>query len=205
MDWAAPSWEAFLRTFIALFVIIDPLGNLPVFYVLTERFTPRQRAATIAMATFASAALLALFGVTGASVLGWLGVSEASFRVAAGLLLLPMVYSLVVEGELPQARSSAGLNPADVALVPLAMPLLAGPGALASVAAYSASVGAVPTLAAAALVLGLTALMFALVGALFRLLGVAVLRLVARIVGLMVFALATELVVSGVAAALRGP
>ncbi len=202
-SWSGADWEVFFRTFIALLVIIDPADNLVVFHVLTERFTARQRAATLLVAVLASAVLLGSFVLGGAGLLAWLGVSPASFRVAAGLLLLPMVYSLVVEGELPQTRGNIQLDPLQVELVPLAMPLLAGPGALASVVAYAGGNGQGTTLAAVALVLLITAIGFALASTVFRLAGGAVMRLVARIIGLAVFAIATEFVLSGLTATLR--
>jgi multiple antibiotic resistance protein len=196
--------EDFLRAFLALFIIIDPAGNLVVFHVLARRFTRREKALAITVAMGASALLLAGFGLGGTQVLDWLGVSQPSFRVAAGLLLLPTVYGLAVQGELPQTREGADLDPVQVGLVPLAMPLLAGPGALASVVTYSGSLGQATTLAAAGAVLVVTALGFAAASTLFQLVGGAVMRLLARIIGLALFAIATEFVMSGVITALRG-
>ncbi len=116
--------EDFGRAFVALFVIIDPVGNLLVFHILTEHLDRGQKGAAIGVAIAASAVLLGGFGLGGAGVLGLLGISEPSFRVAAGLLLLPMAYDLVVVGELPQARTRESLDPVQLGLVPLAVPLL---------------------------------------------------------------------------------
>ncbi len=195
--------EDFVRALVALFVIIDPLGNLVVFHVLTERFTRRERAQTIAVAMVASAVMLVAFSAGGTGALALLGISDASFRVAAGLLLLPTVYNLVVQGELPHTHDGAVLDPLQMGLVPLAVPLLAGPGALAAVVTYSTSLGRVTTIAATLCVLLLCTAGFAMSSWLFSLAGGAAMRLAARLIGLVVFAIATEFVLSGAVAALH--
>ena len=195
--------EDFVRVLVAMFVIIDPLGNLVVFHLLTERFTRRERAQTIAVAIIAAAVMLVAFSAGGTGALALLGISDASFRVAAGLLLLPTVYNLVVQGELPHTHDSAVLDPLQMGLVPLAVPLLAGPGALAAVVAYSASLGRVTTITATLCVLLLCAAGFAMASWLFSLANGAAMRLLARLIGLVVFAIATEFVLSGLAATLH--
>lgn len=195
--------DAFGRAFFALFVIIDPVGDVLVFHILAAHLSRRQRAATIGIAVTAAAVMLGLFAVGGSGLLEVVGVSPGSFRVAAGLLLLPTVYSLVVEGELPQTSRNAELDPLQLGLVPLATPLLAGPGALASVVTFSRTLGANETLLATGAVLAVSALVFAASGVVFRLLGPALLRLLTRVVGLVVFAIATEFVLSGINQALR--
>jgi multiple antibiotic resistance protein len=188
------------RAVVALFAVIDPLGNVVVFYLLTAglRRADRLRVALVAVA--AAGALLALFSVAGSEVLAFLAISAESFRVAAGLLLLLPAYRLLTEGQPVEVTAPSDADPTELALVPLAMPLLAGPGALATATALTASLGVGRTLVALSVVLVLSLAAFAAADWLFHWLGRAVLRLLARLVGLLLFTIAVEFVLSGLRA-----
>ena len=114
-----------------------------------------------------------------------------------------MAYNLVVNGELTEATHHPGLDPFQLALVPMAMPLMTGPGALATVVTYSDTLGRSTTLLAAGCVLLVCATGFVLSAPLFRWLGGSFIRLLTRVVGLVVFAIATEFVLGGLAVALQ--
>jgi multiple antibiotic resistance protein len=192
-----------LRIFVAMFIILDPVGNLFLFHLLTFGVRQRRRMAVALAAVTVAAVLLALFSFGGPAALSYLGISTPAFTVAAGLLLLMPAYQLVVHGqllELPAGGPDAGFQ---VAFVPLAMPLIAGPGALAATASFSESYGRYLTLGVVAAVLAMTWVGFALSALAFRVLGEAVLRLLARTVGILLFSLAVEFVLRGVTAALR--
>ncbi len=103
--------DDFIRAFLSLLVIIDPIGNLMVFHILTGEFSQRQQAKMIVVSILVSGMLLVLFAYGGGEVLLLLGITSASFRVAAGLLLIPMAYNLVVNGELTEATHHPGLDP----------------------------------------------------------------------------------------------
>src|SRR5579875_3549979 len=88
-----------LRAAVALFAVIDPVGNLLIYHILTARLAPRQRALVALLSNVIAFLVLALFIVTGISVLGYLHISLPSFEIAAGLLLAPSAYRLVEHGE----------------------------------------------------------------------------------------------------------
>jgi multiple antibiotic resistance protein len=114
----------FLEVFVTMFVIIDPIGNVPVFLSLTRNRTHRGRLAVQAVA--AAGGLVLLFGVFGQQLLTYLNISIASLQVAGGLMLILLaVQELRGEIDGPDAAH-------NVAFVPLATPLLAGPGAIAA-------------------------------------------------------------------------
>ena len=187
------------QAFVSLFVIIDPIGNILVFHLYSSHFGTRQRLTAATIAVLAAFAMLLAFSVGGQEALDFLGISGASFSVAAGLLLLPPAYRLVMEGEPAPSDANHSRQPIDFALVPLATPLIAGPGALAATTAFAGSEGTVETMGAVAIVLAITFVAFAGATTVFRLLGEPFLRLAARIVGIVLFAIAVDFVLDGLA------
>lgn len=118
-----------VKTFVAVFVLVDALGNLPILVVLTKGMEPEQRHNVVDRAIVVATAVLLIFAFAGQWVLKYLDISMGSMRVAGGLLLLIIAFRML-EGELdtPVVETER-----DVAIIPLALPLLAGPGALTTV------------------------------------------------------------------------
>lgn len=185
------------QAFVSLFVIIDPVGNILVFHLYSQDFGTRQRLTAAGIAVLAAFLMLLAFSLGGTEALEFLGISQASFRVAAGLLLMPPAYRLISEGEPESSEAKHSRRPLDFALVPLATPLIAGPGALAATTSFAASTGIGETLAAVSIVLAITFVSFAAAGRLFNLLGESFLRLASRIVGIVLFAIAVDFVLDG--------
>lgn len=192
-----------VQAFVSLFIIIDPIGNILVFHLYSSHFGRRDRLIAATVAVLAAFILLATFSAGGQDALDFLGISNASFNVAAGLLLLPPAYRLVMEGEPAPSNADHFHEPLDFALVPLATPLIAGPGALAASASFAASKGTLETIGAVAIVLAITFVAFAAAGTVFRLLGEPFLRLAARVVGIILFAIAVDFVLEGLQVVFR--
>ena len=120
MEWIQPV--------LLLFIVMDPLGNAPLFYVLTKNLEPGERRRIINNSVLVAMVILFLFAVIGDVVMDYLGVSISDFKIAAGLVLL--IYSVLGFLEIRLMPKS---DVESLAIVPLATPLLAGPGAIASV------------------------------------------------------------------------
>jgi len=118
-----------VKTFVAVFVLADALGNIPIVLVLTKGMEPDQRHSVVDRATIVATGVLLLFAFAGQWVLNYLEISMGSLEVAGGLLLL-LIALRMLEGELDTPVIEEGR---DVAITPLALPLLAGPGTLTSV------------------------------------------------------------------------
>lgn len=118
-----------VQTFIAVFVLADAVGNIPIVLVLTKGMMPDQRNKVIDKAIIVAIAVLLLFAFTGQVILNYLEISIGSLRVAGGVLLL-LIALQMLRGELDQPIIEEGR---DVAITPLALPLLAGPGTLTTV------------------------------------------------------------------------
>ena len=189
--------EDFGRAFVSFFAIIDPLGNAVVFHLFTRDLPYDRKVLVAVVSILAAAALLILFSLAGQEVLEFLGISEDSFKVAAGLLLLLPAYRLVEHGQPMDAGDRAGADPLQVALVPLATPLLAGPGALAAAISFSDSFGVGVTVGALNAVLAGCFLLFIAAERLLHLLGPSFMRVVARLVGILLFAIAIDFILEG--------
>jgi multiple antibiotic resistance protein len=118
-----------VKTFVAVFVLADALGNAPIFLVLTKNMEPEQRNKVFDRASLVATAVMLGFALSGQAVLDYLHVSMGSLRVAGGLLLL-LIALRMLEGE---SDTPLVQQERDVAITPLALPLLAGPGTLTTV------------------------------------------------------------------------
>lgn len=118
-----------IKTFVAVFVLADAVGNIPILLVLTKGMETEQRSKVIDKAVIVAIAVLLLFAFGGKFILSYLDVSFASLRVAGGLLLL-LIALQMLQGNLdtPVVEKER-----DIAITPLALPLLAGPGTLTTV------------------------------------------------------------------------
>jgi multiple antibiotic resistance protein len=187
-----------LQALLSFFAIIDPVGCILIFQAYAQGFGLRDRVTAACVATGAAFLMLLAFSLGGDDALEYLGISQESFRVAAGLLLLPAAYRLVMEGHPGLVSASQTASPWDFALVPMATPLIAGPGALAATTAFTAQVGAANTIGAFSIVLLITLVALLAADWLFRMAGESLLRLMARIVGIVLFAIAVDFILDGV-------
>jgi len=199
--------QAAIRDFVTLLVTVDPLGTAVMFLGLTLHASPRHRHGMAWRGTFLATAIILAFAVAGQLLLDMMGISLAAFRIAGGLLLFVLATDMVLalhsgirsttEPEQEEAARSR-----DVAVFPLAIPLLAGPGALTSImllmgeASGLAAQGRV--LAALALVMGLALIALLAAAQVGRLLGVTGANVVTRVLGVVLAALATQFVIDGV-------
>ncbi len=119
----------FIKTFVAVFVLADALGNIPILLVLTKGMEPEQRNSVVDRGTIVASLVILGFAFAGKWVLQYLEISMGSLRIAGGLLLL-IIALRMLEGELDTPAVEQGR---DVAITPLALPLLAGPGTLTTV------------------------------------------------------------------------
>ncbi len=114
-----------LQAVVALFIIVDPLGNLPVFIGLTEGMNAKERKDVFVQALYVGFLLLLLFTLAGTGILGLFRISLDDFKIAGGLLLLVISLSMLIKGrfvDIPDGK--------DIGAVPLGIPLLVGPGAI---------------------------------------------------------------------------
>ncbi len=194
---------AFLITsFVTLFVIVDPIGLTPVFLALTQGMSPTTRRSVGLRACFTAAGLLALFAAFGEAVLGFVGISMAAFRVAGGALLFLTALDMLFERRTKRRQDQGGEDDIeDPSIFPLAMPLIAGPGSIATVILL---VGQKPGVEGFAMVvtvmmavLSVMVVMFLTSGLFERLLGKTGINVVSRLLGMLLAALSVQFILDG--------
>lgn len=197
---------AFLITaFVTMFVVIDPIGLAPLFVALTQGVPERQRRSIAIRACALGMAILIAFGLFGEAVLGFIGISMPAFRVAGGILLFLTALDMLFERRTKRREDQTeeeDFN--DPSVFPLAIPLIAGPGAIASVILLTGqkpgAEGLVLVLAITALVLGVCLAFFLASGLLERALGKTGITVVTRLLGMLLAALSVQFVLDGLRA-----
>ncbi len=190
--------KTFGEVFVTLFVIMDPLGSIPLFLGLTGGRTTRTRQRLAGQAVLVSLVVISLFAVLGQQVLGYLGIGVPALQGAGGLLLLIVALELLTDnGEDPTE-----VKDVNVALVPLGTPLLAGPGAIVATIVFverAESFGDVVAIALGILAIHLSvylALRFSV--GITKVLKEAGILLLTRVSGLLLSAIAVQLVANSV-------
>jgi multiple antibiotic resistance protein len=200
--------DILLSGFVTLFVIVDPLGLVPLFLAVTPGASAGERRSIAVRSCVIAFVILALFAVAGTALLQGLGITLGAFRVAGGLFLFWIGFELVFERRRERHERSAERavddpEVADVAAFPLAIPLIAGPGAISAVILLS---GNLPTVTGR---VGLVAIIFAVMAAtvgflavanrIDRFLGVTGRAVISRLLGVLLAALAVQFVADGAA------
>ncbi|GGX46122.1 UPF0056 inner membrane protein [Tateyamaria omphalii] len=194
---------AFLITaFVTMFVVIDPIGLAPLFVALTQGVPERQRRAIALRACAIGMIILIVFALFGEAVLGFVGISMPAFRVAGGVLLFLTALDMLFERRTKRREDQAEDDDHnDPSVFPLAIPLIAGPGAIASVILLTGQKpgveGLALVLAITALVLGVCLLLFLASGMLERALGKTGITVVTRLLGMLLAALSVQFVLDG--------
>jgi multiple antibiotic resistance protein len=199
--------ELFVSAFITLFVVIDPPGCAPIYAGLTKGATPAQARSMALRATIIASVILLIFALFGKELLGALHIELNSFRIAGGLMLFFIAFDMVFEKRTQRREERAEKVAAtpeieDVSVFPMAMPMLAGPGAIAAVMLLMNEAAGEPekvaqVLAALAAVLIITAAALVAAGPLIRLLGDKVEAVITRLLGVLLAALAAQYVIDG--------
>ena len=188
-----PAWmESFLLAFIPLLVAIDPLGLVPVYLSLAEGVPSAGRSRVVAQAVGTAAILAVGFIFLGKFIFHTLGIGISDFKIAGGLILLGIAAQDILW---PKAREAA--EPSDFGVVPLGMPLIAGPAMLATLLALIDSVGLFRTLVSLGINLALVFCALTFSEQIKRLVGATALRAVSKMVALLLAAIAISMIRQG--------
>jgi len=210
-----------VNLFVALFALLDPIGNVPIFAAATAGASLRQRISVSAMICGFAVAFLAFFFFTGLGLLQFFGISLAAFRIAGGILLLLLGLDMAREDFLKIfADADAVTDAKDVRgyakrrfkrlIVPFAIPLMIGPGAISAIiinAGEAQKLGATGTAASLTAMVAacvVTFVCFACTGPISRILGDVGMAIVVRVLGLILCALAIQFILAGLGEAIPG-
>ncbi len=193
-----------IAAFTALFVVIDPIGMTPLFIAMTPGMTAKERRVIAFRACGVAVGILVVFAIFGEQLLGFIGISMPAFQIAGGVLLFLTALDMLFERRQARRQDKTDETVAfenDPSVFPLAIPLIAGPGAIATMilligqadgpAGYGAAIGVM-----CAVVL-LVFLLFNAANVLERLLGKTGINVVTRLLGMLLAALSVQFILDG--------
>src|SRR5512136_1073800 len=183
-----------IKAILVLFIIVDPFGNIPIFMSLTDKMTKTQRRKVFNTATLVGVILLLAFSFAGQQILSVFGISIFSFEVAGGILLLIISIKILISGSL----ENMGESPESMGAVPIAMPLLVGPGAITTTIFNLQYYGIAVAAISVVIVLVLTWFILRYVDLVYRFLGKTGAIVIARVMALLIAAIAIQYVLIGV-------
>jgi multiple antibiotic resistance protein len=195
----------FVAAFVTLFIVIDPILVTPIFASLTKNELPRERLRIAFMAAVYSVGILLAFGFAGNAVLHHLGVTLAAFRAAMGVILFIMGFRMFFDPDSETQAKTPGPKASsrdNIAFFPLAMPMLAGPGAIATIMLLMgpgvSTLDKTATITAMIIVLIIGVFMMAFASRIGDALGRTGMNAITRILGMLLMALSTQYVFDGV-------
>jgi len=207
------SFEFLISALVTMVVVVDPLGLVPTFVAITHGLPSRSRCAVALRACLIAAAILSGAALIGDRLLRTLSIGLPAFRIAGGLLLFSiaseMVFGVRIERQSKEAEEAIEEHVRNIAAFPLAIPLMAGPGAIAATILLAGRANGDPVhlsilLAVVVAVLGLCFVIFLLAAQIATLVGTTVNVVLSRLLGVLLAALAVQFVIDGVRTALTG-
>lgn len=201
-----------ITALVTMFVVVDPIAIAPLFLALTRGMSAARRRRIAWRAVFVAGIVLAIFAAFGEAVLGFVGISMPAFRVAGGILLFLTALDMLFDRRTKRREDRADLDDPDhedPSVFPIAIPLIAGPGAIASVILLTGekpgAEGLITVLAITLLTLVVMAVTLQLSGNLERAMGKTGINIVTRLLGMLLAALSVQFVLDGLFAFGFGP
>jgi multiple antibiotic resistance protein len=199
-------------SFVVLFIIIDPIANMPIFSSILEKFNPKYRKPMIKKAVGIAAGTLVLFMLVGNHVFNVLGIKMYSFKIAGGVLLfiiaLEMLFGRRTRTESSSEEEDEAKIRNDIVATPLAVPLLTGPGAITAgivlMNSASSSMEKIFLFISVFLVFFASYVILSESDRLLKILGSTGTRVIVRIMGLLLSAIAVQFVLDGISEAIEG-
>jgi multiple antibiotic resistance protein len=193
-----------LTAFTTLFVIIDPIGLAPIFLAMTAGMSPARRRAIAVRACIIGALILFAFSFLGEALLGFVGISMPAFRIAGGILLFLTALEMLFQRRQARRQDNADEaqqeNQDDPSVFPIAIPLIAGPGAIASIILLTGNgdgLWHLSVLGVMVFVILIVFGLFMLAAPLERILGQTGTNVVTRLLGMLLAALAVQFILTG--------
>jgi multiple antibiotic resistance protein len=183
-----------VRATVALFIIVDPIGLVPIVASVTRTMSPPDRTKMYRVVIYTGATLLTIFALVGQELLALFGISLPSFEMAGGLLLLLLALDILFRGE----RFAKPGSHEDAGIVPIAFPLLVGPGAITTTMIALGAYGILVTLGSVVIVMLLSWLVMKQTHRIHSLLGKTGSSVVAQVMAVFIAAIAIQFIITGI-------
>ncbi|KHD84551.1 MarC family protein [Heyndrickxia ginsengihumi] len=195
-----------LKLGFSFFAVMNPLGNIPIFISLTNHYSIKEKRQTAKKAVIVSFIILTVFLVLGNVLFNLFGITIHAFRIAGGILIFGIAFNLLhaktSKAQSPEAaEQKEAYEKEDISITPLALPILAGPGTIATVMAHSSSHAPIHLLSVVigyTVVLALTFLLFYFSSSIISKIGQGGLNVITRLMGLILAVMAVQMIASGI-------
>ena len=197
--------EIFIQTFFLYFIVIDPLGNTPIFLSITQSMEPKQKIKIALSATIIATIILMFFALLGSSLLSYLNISYPAFTIGGGIVLLMIAIEMLFDKRQQRKEVDIDLNSDNVSVFPLATPIIAGPAAITSVIVSVSDIGVNFTnqtsgMLALASVLFLTFIIFFIASKFSRIINKKIISVISRVVAIILVGLSVQYILDGLKA-----
>ena len=195
--------EIFIKTFFLYFIVIDPLGNTPIFLAVTQNMSSQQRVKTALSATIIASVILLFFALLGSSLLSYLNISFPAFTIGGGIILLLISMEMLFDKRQQRKEGDIDFNSENVSVFPLATPIIAGPAAITSVIVSVSDLGSNFTnqsvgMISLASVLLLTFILFFLGAKFSQLINKKVISVISRVIAIILVGLSVQYILDGI-------
>ncbi len=191
----------FLKAFVSLFVVMDPIGNIPVFLAVTKPLDPDQRKRAFSLSVLVAFFILLVFSLVGQFVLDQIfEIKIADIQIAGGILLFLIAVQNLLTPHVPQNSNTNTLKAEEIACVPLACPLLAGPGAMVTSLTiwHGSEEGPLAAVTAMALVLGLFWVLMRFVDKISQVIGKLIITAISKVMLILVASMGVKMTIQGI-------
>ena len=197
--------EIFVQTFFLYFIVIDPLGNTPIFLSITQSMEPKQKIKIALSATIIATIILMFFALLGSSLLSYLNISYPAFTIGGGIVLLMIAIEMLFDKRQQRKEVDIDFNSDNVSVFPLATPIIAGPAAITSVIVSVSDIGVNFTnqtsgMLALASVLFLTFIIFFIASKFSRIINKKIISIISRVVAIILVGLSVQYILDGLKA-----
>jgi len=183
-----------IKGVVTLFIIVDPVGNIPIFIGLTENMSKVDRRKVFRTAVVTGFALLLIFAIVGQQILFFFGISLHSFMIAGGILLLIIAVRILAGF----GWSESEVSPESVGAVPIACPLLVGPGAITTTILSLQTIGFIPTILSVLIIFIVVWVILSFIDPIYHFLGKTGSLVTSRVMALFIAALAVQYILEGI-------
>ena len=195
--------EIFIQTFFLYFIVIDPLGNTPLFLSITQNMDTKKKIKVALSGTIIASIILLFFAILGSSLLSYLNISYPAFTIGGGIILLIIAIEMLFDKRQQRKEEDLNFNSENVAVFPLAIPLIAGPAAITSVIVSVSDIGTNFTNQTAGMlslvfVLFLTFIIFFIASKFSKIINKKIIGVISRVVAIILVGLSVQYILDGI-------
>ncbi len=205
-------FSQWLQTFSVIFAIVDPFGYIPIFISMTANDSKARQRQMLKRACVAAFTMLALFTLLGGKILHLFGITIPALQISGGLILLVIGFEMLkviqVQEKMSASEESEGRERDDISIIPLAIPMLSGPASIGTVIVLSAKGGAFQTvniISSILVTLLITYVTLRSAGKILKVIGITGVKVLTRIMGFLLCAMAVQFIINGYLAVVRAP